>query len=186
MSRGQPATFAVPVVLSALVACTPRHYVDRTEGIGSLTSGTELARVPTRGYPAVVEYADGCTLEGELLAQDWRNIWLSHESGRVVLIELSSVGRVLIELYPSHPLAMGVWTGIGTVSTLSHGFFLVLTGPTWLASGIASTVHEAEVNDYAVEGSDLGDLWQFTRYPQGPPPALAAGPTARATCGATD
>ncbi len=170
------------LVLALVSACVPHQHVDRSAGLGSATTGRPLSEVPIKGHHVVVVFGDGCRVEGELLAQDWQSLWLVGEEGAPSRVPTAQVVRVFVELYQSGSLASGIVTGLGTASTVTHGMFLVLTGPAWLAAGISSTVYESERNDLDAQGSELDALWRFARYPQGPPPALAATRLTAATC----
>ncbi len=169
------------LLLVLLFGCA-RQSVDRVRGVGSETSDTKLEDVPVKGHDVVVELGEYCKFEGELLAQDWRSLWVLTDDRQLVRVPTARVRRVLVELYASGSLATGVVTTVGTLSTVTHGFFLVLTGPAWLISGITSSVYESQTNDYGAKGSELDSLWRFARYPQGPPLRLAVTPTTPANC----
>jgi hypothetical protein len=168
-----------PALLAAVLlgCCSPKQSVDRAQGIGSLTDDDVIGDVPTKGHFVRVELHGACEAAGELLAQDAEGIWLStlkHRKPYIVRVRTREIQRVLVELYGSAGTAVGVVTTLGTISTGTHGKFLLLSGPVWLISGISSAAYEGTANDYDATGSELDQLWQFARHPPGPPPSLVA------------
>ncbi len=70
---------------------------------------------------------------------------------------------------------MGGYVLLGTISTISNGWFLIFTAPMWIVGGsIATTLRTFEpIIDYPER-----PLWvfiPFARYPQGLPPDLNRG-----------
>lgn len=174
---------ALALALALGSGCAPRESVNRAEGIGTADDRLSVESVPVTGHRVVVSVAEMCDLEGELLATDVYSLWVQRQDGGVVRVPTRQVARVLVELYPGAGLEVGVITGLGTLSTVSHGAFLVLTAPMWLASGISSGVYEANANDLdASSKAAFGQLWQFARYPQGPPNILLQHPTSALVC----
>ena len=70
---------------------------------------------------------------------------------------------------------MAGWSVLGALSTISHGFFLILTGPLWIISGIGTTINES-YEDVYTKNYPTEDWWiQFSRYarfPQGLPKSV--------------
>jgi hypothetical protein len=65
-----------------------------------------------------------------------------------------------------------VWTLLGSLSTITNGFYLVLTFPLWLISGGIITVNESESGLFKTEYP--GEEWwrtvaRYSRFPQGIP-----------------
>jgi hypothetical protein len=80
---------------------------------------------------------------------------------------------VTVEVRSSASGEMGVWTALGCASTVTHGYYLIITGPMWLATGITSAVGESRSSHAKAENqSDFGRLYQFARFPQGLPIAI--------------
>jgi hypothetical protein len=128
-----------------------------------------VTEVPVKGFPVDVVDEGGTHVEGELLASDDAGIYVLTEKNGTAFIARRSVAKVTVAAYPGYPLAAGVVAGLGTVSTLSHGFFLIFTGPAWLITGIGVTVREAMDPKVHVEPGDLASLYQFARFPAGMP-----------------
>jgi hypothetical protein len=165
----------VAALATAAAACQARRLAARSESLGGNPAGDRrIADVPVRGFLIGVDYVDaekgvGRNVTGELLATDPDHIWI-RSWGQVQYVHARDVRRVKIELYQGHAVNAGVWTAVGTLSTLSHGFLLVLSAPIWLITGMTSTVFLANDND--AESAPAGPLWQYARFPQGLPASM--------------
>jgi hypothetical protein len=88
----------------------------------------------------------------------------------LVYLKTSEVARAEVYTYESEG-GLGVFTVLGTLSTMSHGFLLVLTAPVWIIAGsiaIASETRHVHL-DYP-EDETLEDISHWARFPQGIPP----------------
>jgi hypothetical protein len=184
MTRRRTAALLVALVALASCATYDPRLLDRSRGFGGKpVAKVDVGDVPVHGFPAVVVVRDGPDLEGELLAVGGDRIYVFSENDkRVVTSPWSGVREVRITVAPSRPGEPGgsiVWTVLGTLSTLSHGYYLIITGPIWLLFGIP--VSAANTNSVAVEvkaDEFHRSLYQFARFPQGPPPWLTGEPVA--------
>lgn len=165
------------VALLATPACKTANP-DRTVHRGELERNVRVEEVPVRGSLITVKRLDvKDKLVGELLAVDGEHLWLRVENKEFPLPRLD-VQSVELELYPSKASDTAIWTGVGTASTLTHGWFLVLSAPIWLITGITSTVSASKEGTVVLEQPDLDLLRQYARFPQGMPvTAPAPSPT---------
>jgi hypothetical protein len=184
-----PSPFVV--LVSMLGACTADGPLDRSVGYGGNPVKVEVADVPVKGFPVVVERVAGDDIEGELIASNELFVRVLTGYGRLLAVPWKNIREVRVQLQPSMEGAragLGVWTALGTLSTLSHGFWLVFSAPIWLGAGIPSTI----LTGRPIEGSTSSDeatyLHQFARFPQGLPPRWEGGsmPTPRAVPTAPD
>jgi hypothetical protein len=157
----------------ATVACVRQGVVDRSKGFGGAPTTVDVEDVPVKGYKVHVEHG-GHTTDGELLALDAESLFVLAD-GATAAIPRRNITGFRIRLYDTSPAAVGVWTGIGTVSTVSHGAWAVISAPVWLAVGIPSTVAIANKGKLDVGRESLGPLVQFARFPQGLPPGWPGG-----------
>lgn len=172
----RPISSALLISLLLCAACgAPIKLLNRATPLGG-TPITDLTvnDVPVHGFEVTLTLATSNSetqdLSGELLAVDRKRIWLMVDK-QVVPNALSSVKEANLVVFPSTSAGwLGLWMGVGAVSTISHGFFLVLTVPMWLGSGIPSIVTSALRNDLRVPLHRLDELSQFARYPAGMPP----------------
>lgn len=85
----------------------------------------------------IVLRADAGTVlaSGELLAVETDTVFVLPANGRVEGVARATIASATIAYYDSEWGKTAWWAAAGTLSTLSHGFGLVLTGPVWLLSG---------------------------------------------------
>jgi len=153
--------------------------LNRSKSRGPHENGVQATDVPVRGFEVAVE--TGSTTEvGELLAVDEQYLYVNVGSSPEVWagekISRAEIVKVTVEIEPSGSTAAGIWTAVGCASTASHGFFLVLTGPLWLATGIPTSVTEANGSHTEAHSDQLSSLFQYARFPQGLPPSFGGAP----------
>jgi hypothetical protein len=165
------------------LGCASRP-LDRSVSIGQAEPSVTLEEVPVRGHEVDVLLAERCHVRGELFAVDSQYVWVKLENGKLYAVPPEKVRHVELKLYPSESGAVGGWTALGAVSTLSHGGFLIISLPVWLISGIASSTQAAAESKVEAEQKDVVALYQYARFPQGLPPALRQG--AYGVSGCTD
>jgi len=116
-----------------------------------------------------VQHHDDTEVEGELLAAtpDTLHVlsfngWLAVPVNKVRVATLTAF-RVPLD-------GIITWGAFGGMSTLSHGWFLILTLPTWI---VASTLAGASASKAPrVRSVDPAKLAPFARFPQGLPPDI--------------
>jgi len=105
---------------------------------------------------------------GEFISYDESNIYLLYDS--LYQIPKSKIRISTLELDQKNATTYGVWVFLGTVSTISHGYYSAITAPLWLLAGIPTTVGES-VRDTYEENEPTEEYWQsinkFARFPQG-------------------
>ena len=105
---------------------------------------------------------------GEFISVDSTKIYLLYDS--VYQIPKNTIRNSTLELYQKKTKSYSAWTILGTLSTISNGFFLVVTAPLWLAVGIPVTISESSRDNYEMEDPDdayWNEVKQFARFPQG-------------------
>jgi hypothetical protein len=110
---------------------------------------------------------------GELIAVE-PEAFILESGGWPRLIPPQCVQRVELARFEGEKGPILAWGGLGTLSTLSHGAFLVLTGPVWLVSmGIAAGAQasagilEEPLSKPTPEAMER--LRKWARFPQGLP-----------------
>ncbi len=131
----------------------------------------------TSGYGAWIELrsqdASGeRATEGELLAVTADTVWVLSRSGAVAL-PTSAVAQCKLTAWQSGAGAIAVWTGVGVLSTISNGLFLVFTAPLWIITGTVAGSSESHAPQHKVPPFGWAELAEFARFPQGIPPKLA-------------
>lgn len=160
-----------PCFCVALAACAGAP-IDRSQHVGGLEQHVRVGEVPVFGSLCEVETTDGAVVKGELLAVDEERIHVQSGAEARVILRSTARSIELRDLYTSPAVGLGIWTGAGTVSTISHGWLAIVSAPLWLGLGITSTVIAAHGNDTEVLPPDFDRAKQFARYPQGMPGTL--------------
>jgi hypothetical protein len=125
-----------------------------------------------------VERNAGPAVQGELLAASNDSILVLTANG------LHAVGRDAISLaevgvFEARMGGLTAWMVVGTLSTISNGFFLIFTAPMWLIGGGFSLarlsrqpIYDWRIKDQMREWNvteSLSSLARFARFPGGIP-----------------
>lgn len=121
----------------------------------------------------VVKGKSGETLAaGELIAVDEPRLYvLTAESGLVVVTR-DFLAKAILTGYGTKEEALAGWTTAGTLSTLSHGVFLIFTAPTWIIAGAVGTTSESRAGLLRYPQEPLASFRPYARFPQGLPPGF--------------
>ncbi len=131
---------------------------------GAFGGWIELELLAERDRPEV---------DGELLAiQNERVYVLQGESVRPVPID--SIYKAKLTWYDSQPGQVAAGTVLGTLLTLSNGWYLVFTAPTWIIGG--SVASSTQSREPIIEESKhaWSEFVPYARFPQGLPPDFEA------------
>lgn len=163
-------------------ACAKRPVLNRSTPLGDpVDELPPVGEVPVHGFRVTVDAVER-PVRGELLAVDRASVWVLEERddgrARPVAIPRRDVRSVGVEALPSGGAVTGAWSAAGTLSTLSHGAFLIFSAPVWAGVGIATGVDEGVSNDLHVRRRSLDELYQYARFPAGLPEGFLrrAGP----------
>jgi len=170
---------ALPLA-AALTACAttsaPPHFLPEPEIAGREVHGGWLeVRVAD---PSGAELR----LAGELLAITADSVWLTTRPDSLAdansgfVIARSAVRSAKLTWWSAEPGTgnLGVDTILGTLSTISNGFVLILTAPAWVLTGsIASATYTfAPRTGLEPSNPDAPDLRSLSRFPAGMPTGL--------------
>ncbi len=109
---------------------------------------------------------------GELIAVHPDSVFVLTDSALVGLPR-GQTRKATLFAYDSRAGSLAAWGFLGTLSTVSNGYFLVLTAPLWIITSSVATAHQSRAP--MVETSDSAGwdrLRLFARFPQGIPPTL--------------
>jgi hypothetical protein len=136
---------------------------------GALPTPEQLETTARGGY-ILVKLRNGAETRGELLAAQGDQVWVA-TSGGVRAIPVPQIDTMRMALYQTGELSMSGWGAAGTISTISHGFWLVFSVPIWvITTGISAGVESRRaLMDYPDE--PLAKFAPWARYPQGMPAA---------------
>jgi hypothetical protein len=157
------AVMAVAAALGCATNPAPSGVLLPAEALPTSTGG---------GFVRVQQKAGGIT-EGELLAAYAEGLHVQTRWGPRH-VHRRDIHEARLAGYQTHEKALTGWTVLGTVSTISHGFFLVLSAPLWLLIGGTSAGLESRSALLVYPDGPLTDFVVYARYPQGMPGAMAA------------
>lgn len=108
---------------------------------------------------------------GELLAVSATDVWVLGDSGAVVL-PTAMVKTGQLTGYRAGEGAIGGYSALGTLSTISNGAFLIFTAPMWIIGGSLAAGTESRYPVRKVPPLGWPELREWARFPQGMPEGL--------------
>lgn len=115
---------------------------------------------------------------GELLAVSEDTLLLLGDSG-VTAISTATVRKGRLTGYRSSAGLVGSFAALGTLATVSNGYFLVFTAPMWIIGGTIAAGTESTTPVIEVPPPRWQALAAWARFPQGIPPGLDPGTLTR-------
>lgn len=113
---------------------------------------------------------DGVAVVGEFLGCDSGSIYLRVRTDQTRWVQLSRREWDSIQVVDSgFRGTAGLWTGVGALSTLTHGFFLLISAPVWALVGGIAIGTSGPVTE---ETNCSEDVRAHARWPQGIPEAV--------------
>lgn len=110
--------------------------------------------------------------EGEFIAVQKLRVYILPQYGEdIESIPINTINKVTLAVYREHSYA-GLWTLLGSLSTISHGYFLVASFPIWLLGGALNTAAESSSGIEELIVFNWQDLSKYARFPQGIPNGL--------------
>ncbi len=178
----QVAPAAIIALIAHIGACasaTPPAY----------RRSIEVAKWHPNGAYAWLD-VNGSTYAGELIAAE-PEAFVLEDNGHVLLLPVPCVRRVGLSWFEPDRGAIVAWGVLGTLSSLSHGAYFIITAPVWLLStGIAAGAQgRAGLLDERMTGAteQRQRVRKWARFPQGLPagylPANLAGSPTGMACG---
>ena len=119
-------------------------------------------------------------VEGELIAVTDDRVFVLADSG-LVEVRHESVAKATLAAYATGEGALAGWSALGTVSTLSHGLYLLITAPMWIIAGIMAAGGESGAGLLRYPQKPLASFRLYARFPQGLPKGLEASALGRLT-----
>ncbi|MFH1526805.1 MAG: hypothetical protein ABIG69_09165 [Bacteroidota bacterium] len=114
------------------------------------------------------------TIGGEFIAFQNDSLFVFTSQG-IPSISREKVVNVVIDLYQRETNKVALWSILGTLSTISHGFFLGISAPIWIISGISSGVSASHGGLFEKDNPSnewLESMKKFSRFPNGLPPSI--------------
>jgi hypothetical protein len=144
---------------------------DVPEGLSSSSEALRLA-----AGARILVRLDSSIARGELLSVEPDTLFLIH-GDTLCAIGKDDVREVkaFLQAYPVSSGEVAGWTTLGTLSTISNGFGLMLTAPLWIITGTVTGImaaSRANNGDYHYPEDPWPGLRKFARFPQGLPQGI--------------
>lgn len=132
------------------------------------------AQADPYGAWIVITRLGGSPVEsGEFLAVERDSVFVLSSNREVRTIPRDSVLRAEIWFYDAEWGKLAGWTALGSLSTISNGFFLILTFPAWAIGGSIATALQSRAPLYQVDRPYAWDgARMYARFPAGLPANL--------------
>jgi hypothetical protein len=156
--------------VAALAALLAAGCAGNPAPSGLVPEPAQAARAVYGGWVEVWHKRGGDqhAITGELIAVSGDSLFVASVRGLEVLPRGRITGGRVVG-YDGRPGTLTAASALGSVATLSNGFFLVFTMPLWwIAGGIAT---HGVVNEMSqrIEPARLAVLHRYARFPQGMP-----------------
>lgn len=110
-------------------------------------------------------------VRGELIAASEDSLWVLPLDGSLRSVSRSAASRVRLSRFDANWGYLATWTTLGTLSSISHGVWLVISAPVWMIGGSLAT--RSQSYKPILEDPDTRALRRYARFPQGLPPNVS-------------
>jgi hypothetical protein len=90
----------------------------------------------------------------------------------LIRVPIDHISLASLKIHEDDRGSLAVWTLLGTLSTISNGFYLLITAPLWIIAGTIITSTESNSGLFTEEYPDIGwwrTVTRYSRFPQGIP-----------------
>ena len=134
----------------------------------------EAGRHPFGGWIEVVTDENDAPVTGELLAVHEDSIFVL--GPELIAIAHADVSEASMYAYNARFSRLAGWSAAGTLGTLSHGLFLVFTGPIWIITGTTAAGIQSRQPRLRRSADDSWNAFRlYSRFPAGLPPDMPRG-----------
>lgn len=164
--RGACAAWAILLAGVSLAGCAkstaPRGWLPRPVDAQKVAHGgwITLQRGDSRGT----------FHHGELLAVHADSVFVLEDV--CVGFPRSQVVKATLMGYGPNTGPLTAWTVFGTLSTVSHGVYLILSAPVWILVGSSATVSQSRAPQMNLMPATWDAARAYARFPQGLPEGL--------------
>jgi hypothetical protein len=103
---------------------------------------------------------------GELIASQNDSVFILTGLG-LKAIAWEQITRAKVTMYDSKANQIGIWTSLGTLSTMSHGWFFLLSAPVWITTGTIFWITQSYKPQLKYPNKSKEDFRKYARFPQG-------------------
>ncbi len=135
-----------------------------------LPSPEETQSSPFGGWVEIEHHSPRGELRfsGELLAVQDERVYIL-QGDAVKSVPIDSVTKAKLTWYDSQAGGVAAGAVLGTVTTLSNGFYLVFTAPMWIIGGSVATHQRSRDPIIATPKQAWSEFVPYARFPQGLP-----------------
>lgn len=162
-------------ICASLVSCASLHAPN-----GTLPEPENIAESVFGGWVYLRMFDNYTRIQGEFIAVEDSSIIImaltSSNGFAAQRVDRSQIEYASIEIHTTNSTSYGLWTAAGTLSTLSHGWFLTISAPTWAIWGSVATAnihHGGEFSEWKPDDSWWRSMTIHARFPQGMPRGIA-------------
>jgi hypothetical protein len=144
----------------------PDNWLPETDDVPQNTHGGWIAvvtqEVTSQSDEEWMEYS------GEFIALDKDNVYVLYDS--LYVIAKNKIVNSVVDLDQKNTGIYALWVILGSLSTISNGYYLAITFPLWLIAGIPTASGESYRDMHDEEYPDevyWNDVNKFSRFPQG-------------------
>jgi hypothetical protein len=119
-----------------------------------------------------VVHANGYTDHGELIAVTSTTLVVLTPTNEVVTDRIDTVQSAELFEYDTEHAKLGAWGGIGALSSVSHGFFAIISIPIWVATTITTEAIQSRSSRLTYPDDAWTEFAKWARFPQGLPPGI--------------
>ncbi|MBL0214453.1 MAG: hypothetical protein IPQ07_11255 [Myxococcales bacterium] len=135
-----------------------------------------IQKMEREGFGAfiVITTQAGQEISGELISVESnviRVLRFGPVRGALTWVATTDVRSAQLFRYESES-GLGPWALLGTLSTITHGFFLILSAPVWILTGSLAAGAESRHVVMEFPESSWSEIGDWARFPQGMPPGL--------------
>lgn len=153
-------------ILVAAVSFLMSGCATTTAPSGWLSDPNQVSSDPYGGWVDI--HCKNERIMGELIAVTKDTLFVAND----LLHAVGSADILTARLAFYHPSNLGGVVALGTISTLSHGFILILSAPLWLIVGSVTAYLRSDEPLIDYPEKPLEKFVPFARFPQGLPPGL--------------
>ncbi|HKQ56499.1 MAG TPA: hypothetical protein VJY35_01410 [Candidatus Eisenbacteria bacterium] len=156
-----------------LAGCCLAGCAKSTAPKGWLSPAVDAQRAAHGGWLSLQMKGDSrrANHEGELLAIQADSVYML-EHGACIALPTAHVIEATLTAYEANSGLLAGWTLAGTLSTASHGAWLLLSAPVWIITGAVQSASESRAARTTIRSSNWEDARPYARFPQGLPEGL--------------
>lgn len=134
---------------------------------GTVPRRTELTEDTFGGWISINYLIGSNTLNGELIALTTDSVYVLTNSG-VETVLLQDVEKARLIFYKTDTQRFATWTALGSLTSLTNGYFFIFSLPLWVATGVVTSNEEANRDNFIdFPEHPWAEFRKYARFPQG-------------------